>query len=262
MYLSEILDTMRAEGTDCSVTVTDDWGQGRATFGGLVAAVGNEALRRLVAPDRPLRSLQTTFVGPAAPGTWHIATRVLRVGRAVTSAQCDIYADGQIAAMIVGVYGNARRSAVALDLAATPPPRTADEITEIQFPPEGIPRFVQHFAVRWAEGPALFSGVRTPGKAFIHHRDPGPITESHVIALADCLPTPAMSMYTAPAPASSLVWTLELVSHDFHFPPTAWWRVDHDIDAAKDGYVNQTGTLYDPNGNPAGLTRQLVAIFG
>ena len=34
-----------------------------------------------------------------------------------------------------------------------------------------------------------------------------------MIALVDAIPTPALSMFKAPAPASSLVWTLELIGH-------------------------------------------------
>src|SRR5688572_3047579 len=91
MQFSEILSSVAATGnSQFRITVTEDWGQGRATFGGLVAAAGNEAMRRLVPSDRPLRSLQTTFVGPAGPGTWSMHARVLRVGRAVTLAHCDI----------------------------------------------------------------------------------------------------------------------------------------------------------------------------
>jgi acyl-CoA thioesterase len=262
MHLSQILSAMQADGTEYSVIVGDDWGQGRATFGGLVAAVGNAAMRRVVAPDRALRSLQTTFVGPAAPGNWWISTRVLRVGKAVTIANCEIVAGDQIVAHLVGVYGASRASGVEINLGPAPVARKVEELNEVRATFEGAPRFLEHFAVRWIEGPALFHGVHTPGKAFIRHRDPATLTESHVIALTDCLPTPAMSMYSAPAPASSLVWTLEFVRHNFDFAPSAWWRVDHDIEAAKHGYVNQTGTLYDPDGNPAALTRQVVAIFG
>lgn len=262
MHLSQILDSMRAEGTDCFVEVGEDWGQGRATFGGLVAAVGNEAMRRLVPRDRVLRSLQTTFVGPAPPGAWTLSTRVLRVGKAVSTTQCEINVDGEVAAVLVGVYGSARSTRVAVPLSGSPPLRSADELAEVLITFDGAPRFIQHFAVRWIEGPALFTGVRTPGKAFIRHRDPARLTESHMIALADCLPPAAMSMFAAPAPASSLVWTLELVKHTFDFPSDSWWRVEHDIDAAKDGYVNQSGVLYDPSGAPAALSRQLVAVFG
>lgn len=260
MHLSEILHGMKAEGLECTVLVTDDWAQGRATFGGLVAAVGNEAMRRLVPADRALRSLQTTFVGPAAAGEWRISTQVLRVGKAVSVTQCEIQEGGQIVAVLVGVYGGDRISAVNIDL--PPMPEANVEQLADMLPFDGAPRFLQHFAVRWVEGARLFSGVRCAGRAFIRHRDPERITESHIVALADCLPTPAMFMYPAPAPASSLVWTLEFIEHDFSFPQDAWWRLDHDIDAARNGYVNQTGTVYDPNGRAIALTRQLVAIFG
>jgi acyl-CoA thioesterase len=260
MHLSEILNGMKAEGLECSVQVTDDWAQGRATFGGLVAAVGNEAMRRLVPTHRALRSLQTTFVGPAAAGEWRISTQVLRVGKAVSITQCEIHEGGQIVATLVGVYGSDRPSAVNIDLPPMPPANVEHLADMLPF--DGAPRFLQHFSVRWIEGASLFSGVRSAGRAFIRHRDPELITESHIVALADCLPTPAMFMFRAQAPASSLVWSLEFIEHDFAFPQNTWWRVDHDIDAARNGYVNQSGLVYDPNGRAIAVTRQLVAIFG
>ena len=63
-------------------------------------------MRRLVASDRPLRSLQTTFVGPASAGTWSMHARVLRVGRAVTLVHLDILDGDQVGAIQVGVYGS------------------------------------------------------------------------------------------------------------------------------------------------------------
>ena len=35
-----------------------------------------------------------------------------------------------------------------------------------------------------------------------------------------------------------------------------------DIDAATEGYVNQTGLLQDPRGQPVALSRQVFAVFG
>jgi hypothetical protein len=93
--------------------------------------------------------------------------------------------------------------------------------------------------VRWAQGAKPYSSERSPTKAFIRHRDASPLTEAHVIALIDCIPTPALSMFKTPAPASSLVWTLEFISHDFDFAPERWWRIDTDLDAAADGYVQR-----------------------
>ncbi|HEY6643158.1 thioesterase family protein [Povalibacter sp.] len=262
MSFSQILSSIAGDGSTFQVTVTDDWAQGRATFGGLIAAVGNEVMRQLVPRDRPLRSLQTTFVGPATAGTWQVTARVLRVGRAVSLAQCEIIDAGQVVATLVGAYGGTRPSAVSVKLRPQSATRGVEECREVGYK-DGAPKFTQHFAMRWSEGAKPFSGSpQTPTKVFIRHRDPAPLTESHVVALVDCIPSPAISMFQAPAPASSLIWTLELLEHRFDFPPDAWWRIDTDIDAAGEGYVSQTGLLIDPEGRPAALTRQLVAVFG
>ncbi|MBL8265876.1 acyl-CoA thioesterase [Steroidobacter sp.] len=262
MQFSEILSSIDQVGDDFQATVTDNWLQGRATFGGLVAAVGNEAMRKLVPRDRPLRSLQTTFVGPAGAGIWRLRARVLRVGRAVTLAQCEVLDGDQVVALQVGVYGMDRESAVLVKPAAVEPPRKVEDINEIRYSPDRFPAFVQHFALRYAMGAKPFTSTHSPTKVFIRHRDPAPLTESAIVGLVDCIPTPALSMYKAPAPGSSLVWMLEFFEHDLEFAPDAWWRIDSDIDAATSGYVNQTGLLHDPNGRPVALSRQLFAIFG
>jgi acyl-CoA thioesterase len=263
MLLSEILATLQPAASGYTVTVSEDWGQGRATYGGLVAAVGNEAMRKVVGAERPLRSLQTTFVGPAPAGTWSLNTRVLRIGKAVTLTSCDIIDRQQIVATQVGVYGAARSSAVKVRPPIASAARPVEQLRDVRYKAGLAPDFLQHFAIRWSEGKLPFSGApQIPTKAFIHHRDPALLTESAIVALIDCIPTPAMSMMTTMAPASSLVWTLEFFEHQFDFPPDAWWRIDTDLDAAQEGYVNQTGVLIDPEGRPVALSRQLFAVFG
>lgn len=201
MSFTEVLSSITADGTDFTVSVGADWLQGRATFGGLVAAAGNEAMRRLVPRDRPLRSLQTTFVGPATPGAWRIKVKVLRIGKAVTLAHCEILDGDQVAAVQVGVYGGPRTSAALVKPQAKAAPRHVDELREVRFQPERSPAFIQHFALRWAQGAKPFSEERSPPTiAFIRHRDVSTLTESHVIALVDCIPTPALSMFKAPRP--------------------------------------------------------------
>lgn len=262
MQFSEILSSIRGPDEDLLVTVSDDWLQGRAIFGGLVAAAGNEAMRKFVPRDRPLRSLQTTFVGPASAGTWNLRARVLRAGRAVTLAQCEIVEGDQVVAVQTGVYGADRESAVLVKPTPIDPPCGVEAINELRYAPDHAPAFVQHFALRFAVGAKPFTSTRSASKVYIRHRDPSPLTESHIVALVDCIPTPALSMFKAPAPGSSLVWTLEFFEHDLEFSPDAWWRIDTDIDAATGGYVNQTGVLHDPNARPVALTRQMFVVFG
>jgi acyl-CoA thioesterase len=263
MALSQVLGTLTAEGPDYRVTVGDDWTQGRATFGGLLAAVGNEVMRKLVPPDRLLRSLQTTFVGPATVGTWRIGARVLRVGKAVSLIHCEIFDGDQVAATQVGVYGGARPSAAIVKPQAAPAPRKVEDLADMRFQGDKTFSFLQHFALRWARGGRPYtSALNTPSTAFVRHRETAPLTESHLVALVDCIPSPALCMFKAPAPSSSMVWTLEFFEHKFDFSTEAWWRLDTHIDAAGDGYVNQNGMLTNPDGTPAALTRQLVAVFG
>lgn len=262
MLFSEILASIRGPDDQCLVSVSEDWLQGRASFGGLVAAVGNAAMRKFVPRDRPLRSLQTTFVGPATAATWNLRARVLRTGKAVTLAQCEVMEGDQVVAVQTGVYGADRESAVLVKPTPVDPPPGVHEIDELRYTPDNAPAFVQHFALRFAVGAQPFTSTRSPSKVYIRHRDPSPLTESHIVALVDCIPTPALSMFKAPAPGSSLVWTLDFFEHDLGFSPDAWWRIDTDIDAATGGYVNQTGVLHDPNGRPVALSRQLFVVFG
>jgi hypothetical protein len=49
-------------------SVTDDWLQGRAAFGGLQGALGALAMRAAVGDGPPLRALQMTFVAAIEAG--------------------------------------------------------------------------------------------------------------------------------------------------------------------------------------------------
>ncbi|MFL6577931.1 MAG: acyl-CoA thioesterase [Povalibacter sp.] len=266
MNFSSVLDTLTPAGDgagyEYEVTITDDWSQGRATFGGLIAGVANEALRQRVPRERVLRSLQTTFVGPASAGTWQLNVRVLRVGKAVTVASCEVSESNQVAATIVAVYGGPRSSVLRVD-----PPAPELVPTERYLAGEDFisdaPRFTSHFDMHWTKTQPAYSGqVQTHTQTRIRHRNASQLSESHVVALVDCIPTPGLTALNAPAPASSLVWTLELLDHRFDFAGDAWWRLDTTIDAAADGYINQTGVLTNPEGRTAALSRQLFTIFG
>ena len=62
MTFFELMQAVRKDPLD--VTVPARWAQGRASFGGLVAALAYGAMRDKAQPGRPVRSLAITFVGP------------------------------------------------------------------------------------------------------------------------------------------------------------------------------------------------------
>jgi acyl-CoA thioesterase len=264
MLFSETLSSMQAVDNGWIAVIGEDWSQGRGTFGGMVAALGNEAMRRLVPADRQLRGLETVFVGPAFPGTVRMQAEILRVGKAVTIACARMWSGEQIAATLTGIYGAPRSTEISLSTEANTAVRAVQDLPDSIFPPGSTaPAFVQHFGMRFAAGSRPFAGLKSRRSiAYIRHKDKGSLTESHVVALIDCIPSPLMQMMTKPAVSNSLTWTLQFQRHDYTFAPDSWWRIDTEVDSAGDGYACETSVVLDPAGVPAALSRQLVVVFG
>jgi acyl-CoA thioesterase len=263
MLFSDTLASMQARDGGWRAVIGEDWSQGRATFGGMVAALGNEAMRRLVPADRELRGLETTFVGPALAGEVSIDAEVLRVGKAVTIARARLWSDGKIAATLTGIYGAARATALSITATVAAGVRPPLDLPEWPGADMGGPSFARHFGYRWAEGARPYAGsnLRT-SKIYVRHKDPAPLTESHVVALIDSIPSAIVQLMSTPAPSSSLTWTLQFLRHDYSFAPEAWWRIDAEVNSAGSGYSCESCLLIDPSGAPAAVARQMVAVFG
>ena len=263
MLFSETLASMQPRDGGWRAVIGEDWSQGRATFGGMIAALGNEAMRRLVPAERELRGLETTFVGPALAGQIDIDAEILRVGKAVSIARARLWSDGKIAATLTGIYGTARATALSITPTVAAGVPAAQALPERAGADMGGPSFVRHFGYRWAEGARPFAGspLRT-SKIYVRHQDPAPLTESHVVALIDSIPSAVLQLMSTPAPSSSLTWTVQFLRHDYSFAPEAWWRIDVEVNSAASGYSCESCMLIDPLGTPAALARQMVAVFG
>jgi acyl-CoA thioesterase len=257
MLFSQTLASMQPRDGGWRAVIGADWSQGRATFGGMVAGLGNEAMRRLVPADRELRGLETTFVGPALAGEVSLDAEILRVGKAVTIARA------KIAATLTGIYGMARATALSITPTVAAGVRPVLDLPEWPGADMGGPSFARHFGYRWAEGARPYAGsnLRT-SKIYVRHKDPAPLTESHVVALIDSIPSAIVQLMSTPAPSSSLTWTLQFLRHDYSFAPEAWWRIDAEVNSAGSGYSCESCVLIDPSGAPAALARQMVAVFG
>ena len=265
MRFSQILSSMQPADQGWSAVIGEDWSQGRASFGGVVTALGNEAMRRLVPLDRKLRALQTTFVGPALSGSVRLEAQILRVGKVVTIAESRLWSAAQIAATFTGIYGADRSSSIEVAPRSAPPAAAVGDLPDLARPPDAgaAPSFLRHFGIRWAEGARPFTGTTVNrSKAYIRHQDDAPLTESHVVALIDCIPSVILQMMTRVAPSSSMDWTLQFLRHDYTHAPDAWWRIDSEVAAAANGYSSESSVIYDPCGAPAAFSRQLVAVFG
>ena len=269
----------RRVGTDTvSFSVTEDWQQGRTCFGGLISTLAVQAMRDVAGHAWPaeagLRGQQTCFVAPVLPGEVQIGVQLLRQGRNVCQVQAQALQGGEVAAVMIGVFGADRPSSLQARLPQRPAPRReAQDIPPPPPPPPGAPVFLQHFDMRWADGPPPYSG----GSGFstcIHLRLAegeaaglaaaslaGLSTELQTVLLADLPPTPVVGHLTKPSANSSVTWALELRPVEPQ-APQGWWRADNESLMVDGGYVNHRSQLWAPDGRLAAYGSQVVAVFG
>jgi acyl-CoA thioesterase len=119
----EALNRLQIEGNDGSAVIPEDWAQGRTVFGGLQVALAVRAMRAAMgeASALPLRCVQATFVAPLPTSQpLQLRAEVLRAGRAVTHARCDLLHDAVLACTAVGIFGAPRLSSITLDIPRPP----------------------------------------------------------------------------------------------------------------------------------------------
>ncbi len=249
--------------------VSDDWLQGRTCYGGLISAIAVQAMRDRAGAAWPadvsLRALQTCFVGPVSPGAVDIEVRVLRQGRNVCQVQALVQQGEQVAAVLLGMFSADRPSTLPQRLPQRPVARR--EAEDLPVPPErpqGAPAFLQHFDMRWADGPTPFSGGQGWNTS-IHMRlkqaeAATMSSEMQTVLLADLPPTPVVGQLRRPSANSSVSWALELRPVDA-VPPDGWWRTDSESLMVDGGYVNHAARLWAPGGQLAAYGYQVVAVF-
>jgi len=270
----QALDALRREDRGWSVVIPQSWANGRTVFGGLQVALSVRAMRGALndtlgdgkggVTALPLRSLQATFVAPVPAGTRvELRAEFLRSGRSATHARCDLLQDGRVACTSVAIFGAARPSRIELDI-PRPDVRTDPEtLPEMPSVPGITPAFLRQLQLRWAVGRVPYSGHDQPHSSiFARMPDRTCNAEDRLIALADSIPTPALSMLDRPAPATSINWMLELIGDPALLDRDQWSLIATDVRAGADGYLSQTSVLWGPGGHTFSVSHQSVAIFG
>ncbi|BAN49047.1 acyl-CoA thioesterase II [Metapseudomonas resinovorans] len=265
MRFSELIQAARSNPS--AVVVPAAWGQGRAAFGGVVAALAFEAMRAKVEAGRPVRSLATTFVGPLEPEVpASFEAELLREGKAVSQVFCRVVQKGQVVALVQGSFGGSRQSVVQMDAEPAPEMKPVEDCYELPFIPGVTPEFTRHLAMRWSIGGLPFSGSR--------ERDMGgwvrfrgdvvqePLTESHLLALVDAWPPATVPHLPSPAPGSTLTWTIEFVQPLAALDTLDWCKYRARIEHARDGYGHAAAALWSASGELVALSRQTVVVFG
>jgi acyl-CoA thioesterase len=269
--LAHLLSQRRIDGDSVFFHLTEDWQQGRTTFGGVISTLAVQAMRDVAAKSWPasvhLRSLQTSFIGPVTSDEVQVRVSVLREGKNVRQVQATVWQGGQLAAQLLGVFGTDRDSVLAPVEPEQPrAARSAEAGLQLPYMPGLAPAFLQHIESSWAEGDLPYSnGSKHHSRIYMRLRgepaDANIDTELLTVLLADVPPTPMLGQLTKQTPASSVSWELQLRPLPTEPDPRGWWRVDTDVLAFSAGYVNQVSRLWSPSGQLAALGYQVVTVY-
>ena len=99
MDFNDVMVAVRDSASQ-SLDIPEKWGQGRATFGGLIAAAMLQKMMSEIGSQRPLRSLSLSFVAPVAPGALEVQIKLLREGKAATQVQATAIQQEQVCAVL------------------------------------------------------------------------------------------------------------------------------------------------------------------
>jgi acyl-CoA thioesterase len=264
MKFSELIDAVRSH--PLAVTIPAEWGQGRASFGGLMAALQYEAMRAKVADKRPVRSLAITFVAPAEPGVpIAFEVDVLREGKAVSQVLGRAMQKGQVMTLIQGSFGASRESAVSVKADPAPALKPLEQCQQLPFISGMMPEYLRFMDMRWGLGGLPFSNTPSPAiGGYVRFRDleVGPASEAHILALVDTWPPALLPHLSRPAPGSSLTWTIEFVQPGPELSTHDWCLYKAVIEHARDGYGHTAAMLWSPGGDLIAISRQTVTVFG
>jgi Acyl-CoA thioesterase len=237
------------------------WQQGRTAYGGISTALAVAAAGAASeAPLPPLRSAQVSFIGPAN-GRLVFRPQLLRAGSSVVSMAVDVHAGAGLALRLALVFAQARDSSVAHSCAERPvvaPWSACPEFDMTRAP--FAPAFTRHFQIRPAGGAMPLSGAEHPElMIWVRHRDAAGVDPLlALVAMGDALPPAVFTALRAPAPASSINWSFDVLDPT---PRGDWFLLRSTSEHARDGYSAQAMQVWDENGGLVMLGRQSVAVF-
>jgi acyl-CoA thioesterase len=240
-----------------AVDIPEGWMQGRTAYGGLSTTLALAGARRAVVELPPLRSAQITFLGPLA-GRVEVTAKLARRGRNSAFVQAEIYSDQGLGLSAMFLFGQTRPSVI--DFQDMPMPEALapeDVAPPVRKSQQKI--FTEHLDYRSARpkgGPRLPDMLRW---ARLNERE-GLDSVTELLAVGDAQPPAAVSLMTELKPASSINWTINLLTSE-PLTRNGWWLLRSSAVLVRDGFSSQSMTVWNRDGTPIAHGLQSVAIF-
>jgi acyl-CoA thioesterase len=243
--------------------VRGGWWTPRGPLGGYVMALMLRAFEQTVDDaERMPRSVTMHFLRPPQAGPIVAQTRIERAGRTLTSVSGRLEQDGKLMGLALGAFSTPWDSPL-LDEALMPGVDPAHgRVTEPRSAPDASPPpFVERMVFQRRFGPPLFSRAdHAEVGGWLGLREERPLDAAAVTMLADAwFPAPWPRLKgLAPAP------TIELTVH-FRAPlpiPDGLLLGRFRTRLVRDGFFEEDGELWAPDGTLVAQSRQLALLIG
>jgi acyl-CoA thioesterase len=241
-------------------TMVRDWFVPRGPNGGYVAAVVVRALEAMVDdPRRAARSLTCHYLRPPAEGPCEVHVTVERAGRSLTTLSARLLQDGKVMVIALAAFAD---DFPAVDAYALPAPDAGAPPDDLVVLPEHplIPPIARRFALSHVFGAAPFSASEEAiSGGWLRLEEPRAADAALVALYADAWTPSPWPRLRAPAPAPTVDLTihfrarLPLPDADPAAPLLARFRST----TARDGFFEEDGELWAPDGTLVAQSRQL-----
>lgn len=239
------------------------WWTPRGPLGGFVMALILRGLEQAVGdPERQARSLTVQFLRPPAEGVVTVEPLVERAGRGLTNASARLEQEGRLLALALATFAGPRESPE-LTEAAMPDVEPAGEREQPrrELPGTEAPNFVELLSMQSRFGSEPFAradSALTGG--WMGLRERREIDAAVLCVLAD-------AWYPAPWPRLAGLAPAPTVEMSVYFraplpQPDALLLGRFRSAQVRDGYFDEDGELWTPDGTLVAQSRQLGILFG
>lgn len=241
------------------------WWVMRGPNGGYLAAVILRALTDAVDDaERAPRSLTVHYATAPAEGSVDITTTLERVGRSLTTATARMEQDGRLVALAIAAFSRPRPSVEFCDVVMpqVPPP---EHFVHRPAPP-GAPPISTRYETRWAIGaPPAFEGPvtsRAVAGGWIRLPEHRPVDALLAAAITDGWLPPMFGRVRAPVAVPTVDLTIHFRARLPHpgLAPDAFVLASFRSTVAADGFLEEDGEVWAPDGTLLAQSRQLAVI--